>query len=136
MGRPLTELFPCYLEDCRKQKVQRVCDGVHLSSSSLALFEYITVRAAYCSNAYPSSCNECNLFRKVANKVLEQGYCSLSEAFKMVSPGVKYSAEHAKRKILQMPLVCVCVGEPFSGKSSCILIEKFQFCDYYKINLE
>ena len=53
----------------------------------------------------------------------------------MVSPGVKYSAEHAKRKILQMPLVCVCVGEPFSGKSFCILIEKFQFCDYSKFGV-
>ena len=29
----------------------------------------------------------------------------LSETFKIASPGVKYSAEHARRKLLQLPFV-------------------------------
>ena len=54
-----------------------------------SLFEYVTVCTAHCSNTRPNSCNECNLFLKEGNMVLEQGYCSPTEAFKVVSPRVE-----------------------------------------------
>ena len=44
---------------------------------------------------------------KVGNIVLEQGYCTLPDAFQLASPTVKYTAERARRKLLQMPLACI-----------------------------
>lgn len=70
---------------------------------------------------------------KVANVVLEQGYCTLSEAFKLASPMVKYTAEHARRKLLQMPLICIRIGDPQKGQSCSILMEKFPGTNYSKL---
>jgi len=41
-------------------------------------------------------CKKCNEMLTVAKMVLDNGYCMLSEAFMTVSPGVKYTAEHAR----------------------------------------
>ena len=70
---------------------------------------------------------------KVANVILQQGYCTLSEAFKLVSPMVRYTAEHARRRLLQMPLICIRIGEPQKGQSFSILMEKFPGTDYSKL---
>ena len=79
-------------------------------------------------------CKKCNGMLTVAQIVLDNGYCMLSEAFKTVSPGVKYTAEHARRKLLQMPLVSINIGEQNSGKSFAILMEKYPDTDYLKIS--
>ena len=42
---------------------------------------------------------------KVANLTLREGYTTLGVAFKLASPTVTYTAERAKRKLLQMPLM-------------------------------
>ena len=70
---------------------------------------------------------------KVANIVLEQGYCTLSDAFRSTSPMVKYMAEHARRKMLQMPLTYIRIGDPSKGQSFSILMEKFPGTDYAKL---
>ena len=70
---------------------------------------------------------------KVANTILEQGYCTLSDAFRLASPTVKYTAEHARRKLLQMPLVCIRIGDPSKGQSFSILMERFPGTDYTKL---
>lgn len=67
--------------------------------------------------------------------VLEQGYCILAEAFKLASPGVKYTAEHARRKFLQMPLISIRIGDPSRGQSFSILMETFAGMDYSKVGL-
>ena len=79
-------------------------------------------------------CKKCNGMLTVAQIVLDNGYCMLSEAFKTVSPEVKYTAEHARRKLLQMPLVSINIGEQNSGKSFAILMEKYPDTDYLKIS--
>ena len=56
---------------------------------------------------------------------INQGYCTLSEALKLVSPTVKYTTEHARIKLLQMSLVSIRVGDPLKGQSFSILMEKF-----------
>ena len=53
---------------------------------------------------------------QVAKIVLDSGFCTLPDAFKVVSPNVAYNAEHARRKLhMHMPLVAVRVGQPESG---------------------
>ena len=92
---------------------------VYVSSvNDLSLFEYLSARTAYCRDAHTDPCNKCSGMLKVANTTLEQG-CTLSDAFRLASPMVKYTAEHAGRKLLQMPLVCIRIGDPCS---SCYLV--------------
>ena len=71
----------------------------------------------------------------VGKAVLEQGYCILEEAFKLASPSVKYTAEHARRKFSQMPLISIHIGDPSSRQSFSILMEKFAGMDYSKVGL-
>ena len=47
----------------------------------------------------------------------------LSVAFQLASPTVAYTAERAKRKLLQIPLVCILIGDPSKGNSHDILME-------------
>lgn len=71
---------------------------------------------------------------RVAQLVHTEGYCSWPHAFSIVSPGVKYMAEKARRH-LQMPLVSVRIGNPAKGNSFPILIEHCHWVDYSKIRL-
>ena len=91
-----------------------VGDCVFLSSwSVLSLFEYLTARKAYCSDTHQNPCTKCSGMLEVANSILKQGYCILSDAFRLVSPTVKCTADHARRKFLQiMPLACIRIGDP------------------------
>ena len=52
-----------------------------------------------------------------------------------MSPGVAYTAERARRKLLQMPLVAVHIGNPAKGQSYSILMEKFSGVDYSKMGV-
>jgi len=71
----------------------------------------------------------------VGKAVLEQGYCILAKAFKLASPSVKYTTEHARRKFSQMPLISIRIGDPSRGKSFSIFMEKFAGMDYSKVGL-
>ena len=118
-----------------KAKQHQVCKCVHVSSfSGLSLFEYTTARAAYCSARHASPC-VCHSLIEVGKVILDKGYCNLSDAFRRTSPTVKYSAEHARRKFLQMPLISVCIGDPAKGQSFSILMEKISGMDYSKIGI-
>ena len=71
----------------------------------------------------------------VGKIVLEQGYCVLSEAFKLASPRVKYTAEKARRKFLQMPLVSIRISDPSKRHSFSILMEVFPGMNYCKLGV-
>jgi len=71
----------------------------------LHLCEYVSACSANCERFHEASCEKCTGMLTVAKLILDNGYCMLSEAFKTVSPGVKYTAEHARRKLLQTPVV-------------------------------
>ena len=72
---------------------------------------------------------------QVAKTMLNSGYCTLPDAFKVVSPNVTYNAERARRKLLHMPLVAACVCQPESGQSMNLLLEFFSRVDYTKMSL-
>lgn len=113
---------------------QKICETVHVSLiSGLSLSEYIEARAMHCQQSHAFHCVQCQPFLEVARTVLEQGYCTLSKAFGTVTTDVVYTAEHARRLLLQMPLVAIRVGDPKQGFSFSILMEKFSGTDYSKM---
>lgn len=103
--------------------------------SALSLSEYTLAMTEYCSTQHAQPCNICIPLVSIGRSVLEKGYCGLSEAFSQASPSVKYTAEVARRKFLQMPLICVRVGDPNSGCSFSLLMEKYAGVDYSKIGM-
>ena len=68
----------------------------------------------------------------VAQTVLDKGLLKLKTAFKMVSPDVTYTALHARRKLLQIPLVSLGIGDRGKGNYSIYLVEK-QCSVQYKV---
>ena len=73
--------------------------------------------------SYKSPCIQCEAMLHVATLVLSKGYLSLPCAFSIISPGVKYTAEKAQWKLLQMPLIAIRVVSPASGKSFTLLLQ-------------
>ena len=131
----------CYLEQKYEQlrnaeKQRRICDTIYASCiTGHSLSEYVTARAAHCAATHAKPCSVCDALITVGNTVLEKGYCVLSEAFNETSPSVKYKADHARRKFLQMPLVTIHIGDPARGQSFSILMEMFSGMDYSKMGI-
>lgn len=113
------------------EKQHRVCDNVSCIDG-LSLLEYVN---AYCSSMHSRPCSLCTPLITVGKIVLDKGYCLLSEAFRKTAPRIKYVADHARRKFLQMPLFSVRVGDPKSGQLFSVLMEKFSGIDYSKLGL-
>ena len=142
LGRPVSELVCTYKQEIKKKLCdlthQKVCDAVHVSLvSGLTLAEYITARKEHCSTAHTTACSKCLCarFLQVASIILEKGFYSLSSAFAVISPDVAYTAERARSKLLQLPVVSVRIGTPSEGRSYTVLIEKFPGVDYRKMGL-
>ena len=55
---------------------------------------------------------------------------SLRDVFSSSFPGVTYTADNAKRKLLQMPLVAMRLGQPSTGKSKTVVMEKFSLSEF------
>ena len=130
LGRPVADLITLYNQEVRRLANEpcskQVSDGVYVSNfSQMSLAEYVQARQRFCSNTHAQPCSPCARMLGVARTVCEVGYCRLSKAFHHVSPGVTYSAEHARKKFLQMPLASVQIGKPCTGKSFTVLVESF-----------
>ena len=111
-------------------------ENVYLSTvSELTLEQYIHARREHCLHNHNQSCINCTgIMLQVATTVLNHGYCTLPDAFKVVSPNIAYNAERARIKLLHMPLVAVRVGQPESGQSKTLLLEFFSQVDYTKMS--
>ena len=109
---------------------QRISDGVYVSLiSNLSLAEYVEARSEHCQDIHNQPCSSCSNLLKVAHTVMNDGFCTLSEAYSIASPSSKYSSEVAQRLLLQMPLVAIRVGAPQSGVSFVIPMELFHGAD-------
>ena len=89
----------------------------------LTLEQYVQARVYHCTNAHKQPCETCRGMVKAANVILHEGYTMLSVAFQLASPTVACTTERAKRKLLQMPLMCILIGDPSKGNSHYILME-------------
>lgn len=90
----------------------------------LSLTEYVHVRSCVCNKKHKKPCDVCAGMINVAKKILTEGFLKLKTAFVIVSPNVTYTASHARRKLLQMPLVSIGVGNRQKGTYSVFLVEK------------
>ena len=53
----------------------------------------------------------------------------------MVAPNAKYTAEKARRRLLRMPLVSICIGDSTKGMSFTVIMEHCHGVDYSKMSL-
>ena len=114
--------------------VKKLASNVYVSLvDNLTLSDYANCQSQHCEKIHIQPCVKCNGLLNLVSIIKEKGYCLLSEAFKVTSPGKMYSAEIARRYLLQMPLVCIVIGEPQTGKSFSIVLEKHHGADYSKI---
>jgi len=107
----------------------------HCSATNLNLSQYILVCQTICQQQHTKPCKECDTLLFVANYIVKNGFISLSKAFHEAFSSVKYSAEVARRRFLQMPLACACivVGDQKSGQSLSYLIENHSDINYQGI---
>ena len=132
-GGAESELLALYSK--RTCQYHKVSDSVYVSDVELSLSDYIKGRQLHCSECHKTPCIKCESMLRVAQVVRTAGYCSLPHAFKIISPGVKYMAEKARRLLLQMPLVSIHIGNPDKGNSFSIVIEHCRGVDYSKLSL-
>ena len=90
-------------------KVDDFTDVSRLDSFTLDM--YILTKEKICHGEHEQPCKACIGLLSVAKKILHEGFIQLNEAFAMSSPGIKYKAKDAKRKILQMPLAALRIKE-------------------------
>ena len=82
----------------------QIKDDVFVSRfQGLSLEQYIEARSLFCKSQHKKTCQDCCLQLNVAKYIKQEGYITLKHAFEMCSPGVTYTSNHAKRKLLQMP---------------------------------
>ncbi len=94
--------------------------------------DYADARSYVCKARHKQPCQLCLSMIKVAQKILHEGFLKLKDAFTMTSPGVSYTSLHARRKLLQMPLVSIGVGDKKNGNYCVYLVEK-QSTVHYKV---
>lgn len=75
------------------------------------LDKYILTKENICYEEHKQPCTACIGLLSVAKQILDEGFIKLNEAFAMSTPGVKYKAKDAKRKLLQMPLTALKIKE-------------------------
>ena len=116
-----------YTEQIKRplSKFDCVSNDVHVSIfEGLTLFNYIEARRYVCCKRHAQPCSFCFNMLKVAQRIIEDGYMKLKVAFQMVSPNVTYTSLHARRKLLQMPLASLGIGERCKGNYCVFLVEK------------
>lgn len=129
------ELVQKYLSTKSYSRVVIVSKNVYVSSiDNISLKDYILARRSFCMQGHSTDCTECDSLLMVAQSIVDDGYVIMSEAFRKSFPTVKYTAEIARRKFLQMPLVNIIVGDPSSGKSRSYLLESRPGSDYNAIH--
>lgn len=127
-----SELVHRYLSTKSYSRVMAVSKNIYVSSiNNISLKDYILARRTVCTQKHPPTCVECDCLLMVAQNIADNGYVTMSEAFRRSFPDIKYTAEIARRKFLQMPLV---VGDPSSGTSCSYLLEHQPGTDYNAIH--
>ena len=100
---------------------------------NLSLPEYISACRTVCSQTHSNTCQECKPILTVAQTIIDDGFVVMSEAFRNAYPSLKYTAEIARRKFLQMPLVNIVIGNTGSGRACSYLVENQPGMDYTSV---
>ena len=126
----------------RNEKTKKLSNALKLTNNVyvslveyLTLDQYIKCHVYQCQTIHLQPCLKCEGMVYVVCIIKDNGYCLLTSAFKFAAPSRKYTSEIARRYLLQMPLVSITVGEPKSGKSFSVIMEKYHGADYTKISM-
>jgi hypothetical protein len=120
-------MLKTYIEQTKRplSQFETLSSDMHRSIfEGLSLSDYVYIRSFVCNKNHKKPCDVCTRMIRVAKTVSGEGFLKLKTAFEMVSPNVTYTALHARRKLLQMPLVSIGVGERKKGTYSVFLVEK------------
>ena len=110
-----------------------LCDGVYVSTvEEMSLQEYCAACNSYCLSFHRSLCTKCPGMIKAAVMIMEKGVCLLSSVFRESFPNATYNATNAKRRLLQLPVVALRIGEASSGNAEIYVMEMVQGVDYIK----
>ena len=128
------DLMHMYLEHKSLARMIKFSSNIyHCAPTNLSLSQYIQVRQTICQQQHTKPCKECDALLSVANCIVKNGFMIMSKAFHEAFPGIKYTAEVARQRFLQMPLVCIVVGYQKSGQSLSYLIENYSDMNYQSI---
>lgn len=111
----------------RLNDVVCVCSCNYISFS-----DYAMNLPRYCSLLHKPSCSVCPTLLGISEAILSNGFLLLSQAFKSAFPHVTYHSHSAKRRLLQLPLVAIRVGQPKSGVSQIYLFEYIPNINYHQ----
>ena len=124
-GRPVEQLIQTYKEQCNQALSDciKVSESIYVSKcTGLTLKEYIEARKEVCRRTHTKGQCECAPMLQVARTILNEGFMLLKEAYTMHFHDVKYKSDHARRRLLQMPLACIRIDfKP--GISECYILE-------------
>lgn len=117
-----------FLKEQKKKlsQYEKVSHDIYVSKfEGLTLNDYIKTMAFVCEEQHKRPCsNNCLEMLKVAQFISENGYIPLKDGFKLCSPDVTYTVQHARRKLLRIPLAAVGVGTLLNGTYCLYLVEK------------
>lgn len=102
-----------------------VGDGMYVSRMDGSLEDFCTAARIRCLHRRNSdSWSECGSLIAASRIIQRERVCPLAYVFKASLPGLTYTSSSAKSRLLKIPLVCIRVGRPTSGKSELLLMEK------------
>uniref|UniRef100_A0A1X7STF2 Uncharacterized protein n=1 Tax=Amphimedon queenslandica TaxID=400682 RepID=A0A1X7STF2_AMPQE len=70
-----------------------------------------------------------------ATLVLENGFVSLAATYRSAFPNSSYTAEHARQRLLQLPLMCFLIGHASEGNAQYILMENNPGASHQKLRI-
>ena len=112
-----------------------VTDGVYVSKMDISLEQFCEASEVKCLHGRSSQhCSECASLVAAAEILQRERVCPLSHVFRAVFPELTYTSDRAKQKLLKIPLACIRVGNPASGMSELLLMERIGGADYVKIH--
>jgi hypothetical protein len=126
VGRPLNLLLDIYKTNVVHPPINYICvaDGIWVSQiTNLSLEEYCLACGQYSLLNHKRNCGPCKGLVKAGEIILANGISELPLVFRTAFPGITYSSQHAKQRLLRMPLVAIRVGLPSSGRSEIKLME-------------
>ena len=90
----------------------------------LNLEEYLKVKHHICTTEHSQPCSNCSSLIEIGNEISKEGYMRLNKAFSISNPGQIYKSTHAKRKLLQIPLVAIKISAENEGGKVIYLVDK------------
>lgn len=127
------EVVAIYYREQSRELSKFVTVGQEICVSAfegLSLEEYVEVRSLVCSTTQKQPCKNCCGLLQVGNEALQKGFLRFKSAFVMAYPGAAYRPWDARRRMLQMLLVSLEIGNRSRGTYYIFLVEKQDHVKY------